>query len=351
MATLRAGIIGAGGRAQAHARGMRNTPGLELVAAAEVVPEKLQAFGQAWGVTGLFSTYAEMLERERLDVVCVCTRNHQHVEPTIAAAEAGVRAIFCEKPMALTLGEADRMIAACARAGALLCIDHSMRFEANYLHLKELTDLGAIGDLLTVTVLAHGDLGELTNNATHSFDTLRMFNGDAEWILPDLERRIERRNDREDLYAVVGHKTGARGVLIYGGYTEYRYEGFVFEGSRGRIETVSARGWEPLTKIWRYKKGPIDGFRDGEPLPSIRNDEVARAYQELVECVTTGRPCRSDGRDGRAALELTLACYESKRRGGAKITLPLDMAESPLDLALAAGNLSPIWARGVQRMS
>jgi UDP-N-acetylglucosamine 3-dehydrogenase len=351
MAILKAGIVGAGGRAQAHARGMRATADLELVAAAEVVPEKLAAFGQTWEVSGLYATCEEMLERERLDVVTVCTRNHQHVEPTIAAAEAGVRAIFCEKPLALSLGEADRMIAACARAGAPLCVDHSMRFEANYLHLKELIDDGAIGELLTVTVLAHGDLGELTNNATHSFDTLRMFNGDAAWILPHLERRVERRNDREDLYAIVGHTNGARGILQYGGYTEYRYEGFVFDGSRGRIETVSHRGWEPLIRIWRYERGPSSGFRDGDVLPSIQNDEVARAYQELVACVTTGRPCRSDGHDGRAALELTLACYEARRRDDAKITLPLRMAESPLDLALAEGSLPPIWARGIQCMS
>jgi predicted dehydrogenase len=351
MAALKAGIVGAGGRAQAHARGIRHTPGLELVAVAEVVPGRLTAFGQTWGVSGLYATYEEMLERERLDVVCICTRNHQHVAPTIAAAEAGAKAVFCEKPLALSLAEADRMIDACARAGALLCVDHSMRFEANYLRLKNLIDGGDIGELLTVTVLAHGDLGELTNNATHSFDTLRMFNGDAAWILPHLERRVERRNDREDLYAIVGHTNGARGILQYGGYTDYRYEGFVFEGSRGRIETVSHRGWEPLTRIWRHDRGPVSGFRDGQALPSIEDDEVARAYRELVECIHTGRPCRSDGRDGRAALELTLACYESKRRGDAKITLPLEMAESPLDLALAEGSLPPIWARGVQRMS
>jgi predicted dehydrogenase len=351
MATYRAGIIGCGRIARVHAQGYRATDGVELVAAADVVPEKLHEFGQRWGVSALYPTYQAMLERERLDIVSVCTRHDLHVEPTIAAAEAGVRAVFCEKPPARSLGEADAAIDACDRAGTLLCVDHTMRFEKNYVRLKEMIDGGEIGDLLTVTVVALGDLGELLFNATHSFDTLRMFNGDAASIMAHLERRVDKGDDREDLYAIVQHTNDARGVLIYGGYTEYRHEGFVFEGSRGRIETVSVQGWQPTVKLWRHREGEATGFREGEDLPTIPNDPFAGGIAEIVDCLNTGRPCISDGRAGRAALELALACYEAKRRDDAKIVLPLELAESPLELALAEGRLPRIWGRGLQRVT
>jgi predicted dehydrogenase len=178
-----------------------------------------------------------------------------------------------------------------------------------------------------------------------------MFNGDAEWVFAHLERRVEKRNDREDLYATVAHTNGARGILVYGGYSDFRYEGFVWEGSRGRLETTSHRGWEPLIRLWRFDGEPVSGFRDGQALATVTNDPWARAIGELVGCLATETPCRSDGRDGRAALELTLACYEAKRRGDATVVLPLLMTESPLDLALTEGVLPSIWARGVQRMS
>ena len=67
------------------------------------------------------------------------------------------------------------MVNACDQAGTKLIVDHTMRFETNYVHVQELINQGAIGELLTVEVATIGDLGELTHNATHSFDTLCMF--------------------------------------------------------------------------------------------------------------------------------------------------------------------------------
>jgi len=352
MAGYRAGIIGCGSIARVHAGGLQAVEGVDLVAAAEILPDRLQEFGEKWGVAGLYTDYAEMLARENLDIVSICTRNHQHVEPTLAAAEAGVKVIFCEKPMALNLGEADRMIEACDRAGARLIIDHTMRFEANYRRLKEQIEQGIIGDLVAIEVLAIGDLGELTHNATHSFDTLCMFGGQPQWIVAHLERDVERRKDREDLFALVGFEGGVRGKLVYGGYTDYRYEGFVFEGTRGRIETVSHTGWQPLMRIWTPDRHGSAPFRDGESVEDvIDNDPWTMAAQEIVACLDQDRPCISDGRQGRLALELTMAAYESRRQGGARIELPFNMKESPLHLMLESGQLPYIWARGLQRMS
>ena len=348
MADYRAGIIGCGHIARVHAGGYRATPGVTLVAAADIVPEAVQAFGDEWGVERRYTDYAEMLAREELDILSIGTRNHQHVEPTLAGAEAGVRAIFCEKPMAMNLGDADRMIEACERAGVKLIVDHTMRFEANYVHIKELIDQGAIGDLLSVEVRVIGDLGELTHNATHSFDTLCMFGGEPEWIFAHLERDVERNNEREDLFALVGFAKGVRGNLTFGGYTNYRDEGFVWEGTRGRIEARARDGWLPQVRLWTHEQPGDTQFRDGTPIPTRQNDPWTGAIGEVVACLDEDRQSVSDGHAGRLALSMTMAAYESRRQGGVRIRFPCDIQESPLDLMLESGELPKIWGRGIK---
>ena len=101
---LRAGLIGCGGVAGAHMRAYRQLGGVEVAAAAEIIPDRLQSFGDEWGIEDLYLDYEVMLEQETLDIVSVCTPPFAHCAPTIAAAEAGVRGIFCEKPMAMDPG-------------------------------------------------------------------------------------------------------------------------------------------------------------------------------------------------------------------------------------------------------
>ena len=348
MEEYRAGIVGCGHIARAHGGGYRATGGVSLVAAADIVPGTLASFGDAWGVERRYTDYVEMLAREELDILSVCTRNHQHVEPTVAGAEAGVRAIFCEKPMAMNLGEADRMVGACERAGARLIVDHTMRFEANYVQIKGLIEQGAIGELLSVEVLAAGDLGELTHNSTHCFDTLCMFGGEPEWIFAYLERDVERNQEREDLFALVGFANGVRGKLTYGGYTKYRYEGFVWEGTEGRIEAKARKGWLPEVRHWRHDQPGETVFRDGKPMPTQENDPWEAAIGEVVASLDENREAISCGRAGRLALSMTMAAYESRRQGGVRIQFPFDVQESPLDMMLESGELPRIWGRGIK---
>lgn len=348
MADYRVGIVGCGNIARAHVGGYRATSGVSLVAAADIVPEALESFGEAWGVESRYTDYTEMLAREELDILSVCTRNHQHVEPTVAGAEAGVRAVFCEKPMAMNLGEADRMVGACERAGVKLIVDHTMRFEANYVHIKELIEQGAIGELLSVEVQAIGDLGELTHNATHSFDTLCMFGGEPEWLFAHLERDVERNQAREDLFALVGFANGVRGKLTYGGYTKFRYEGFVWEGTEGRFEARAHKGWLPEVRYWKHDQPGESGFRDGAPMPTRENDPWETAIGEVVACLDDNRRSVADGLAGRLALSMTMAAYASRRQGGVRIQFPFDMQASPLDMMLESGELPRIWGRGIK---
>ena len=138
MASYRAAVIGCGrigstiddeqkNRPQfrypwAHAPAYVEAKGVELVAGSDLATERLEDFKQRWGVTALYTDYQEMLAKEKPDIVSVTTRTTERAEVVMAAAEAGVKAIYATKPMCHSLAEADAMIEVCRKHGVILAI-------------------------------------------------------------------------------------------------------------------------------------------------------------------------------------------------------------------------------------
>lgn len=150
----RVAVIGCGGIAtRQHAPAYQNLPQVEIVAGCDVVPTAAQRFADAFACRP-YADAAEMLARERPDLVSVCTREHQHVEPTIAALEAGAH-VLCEKIMAHTLDGGRAMVAAAARTGRFLGVDYNYRFFPVFARMKELIDGGEIGEVALINVYAH----------------------------------------------------------------------------------------------------------------------------------------------------------------------------------------------------
>ena len=129
-----------------HAGAFHMLPQAKVVAGTNRGRERLEAFGRKWGVSALYHDHREMLEKENLDIVCIATHPELHEDEVIDAAEAGVKGIFCEKPIAISLAEADAMIDACDRASAVLLINHSRRWDPAYHKARELVEEGAIDE-------------------------------------------------------------------------------------------------------------------------------------------------------------------------------------------------------------
>jgi predicted dehydrogenase len=128
-----------------HAGAYLTSEGYELVAFAGRSQERIDAFAARWNVAP-FNDAGEMLARVKPDVVSICTQSAEKAELTIAAAETGVRAIIVEKAMATSMAEADAMIAACEKAGALLVVNHPNRFSPMNRAAKAMIDAGDIGE-------------------------------------------------------------------------------------------------------------------------------------------------------------------------------------------------------------
>ncbi len=125
----------------------------------------------------LFTDAASLLEKTRPDCVVVASTAPSHCEYACAAAESGVRFILCEKPMAISLGQCDRMLKVCRENGAQLAINHQMRFMEQYTEPKRIVNSKEFGGLSSVTVIA-GNFG-MAMNGTHYFEMFRYMTDEA----------------------------------------------------------------------------------------------------------------------------------------------------------------------------
>ena len=145
---LKIGIIGTGWIAEAHIQSYKRMPDVEVVAMADLIPGKAEAFAKQWGVEGcrFYPDHKSMLDAEELDAVSVCTYNRQHAIPTIDALNAGVN-VLLEKPMCVTTEEAVEIIRAEKKSGKVLSIGFQPRGDENMKMIKKIVESGTLGEI------------------------------------------------------------------------------------------------------------------------------------------------------------------------------------------------------------
>ena len=145
---LKIGIIGTGWIAENHIRSYLKMPDVEIVAGADLIPGKAEAFFKRFGVEGVrcYPSHKELLDNEELDAVSVCTYNKTHAECAIYALEKGVH-VMLEKPMCVTTEEAVEIMRAEKKSGKILSIGFQPRLDPNMMQIKKIVDSGVLGDI------------------------------------------------------------------------------------------------------------------------------------------------------------------------------------------------------------
>ena len=145
---LKVGIIGTGWIADAHIREYKLMPDVEIVAGADLVPGKAEAFFKKWEVEGVrcYPDHKSMLDAEELDAVSICTYNMTHAECAIYALNKGVN-VLLEKPMCVTIEEAAEICKAEKASGKILSIGFQPRFDNNMKMVKSIVQSGALGKI------------------------------------------------------------------------------------------------------------------------------------------------------------------------------------------------------------
>lgn len=137
MKTWKIGIIGAGGISEQHLEAIKQEPRVAAVAIADVAVELAQSRASRHGIPAVYTDYRDMLQQEEMDAVIVCVPNYLHAPVTLAALESG-KHVLCEKPMAVTIEQAESMAALAKRTGNVMMVAHNNRFRGHALKLKQL---------------------------------------------------------------------------------------------------------------------------------------------------------------------------------------------------------------------
>ncbi len=302
-----------------HAQAYQKNRATELVAACDLDETRLNDFSKRWGVKNLYRDFREMLEKEKIDFVSICTWNASHEALARQAVDAGVRGLVCEKPIADTLLAADKMIQFCSRKKIPLLVNYTRRYVKLYHQVKKMLESGEFGRIQGVS--AYYTAGAI-NTATHLFDFLRYFFGDVDWVFADPAQAV------------------GSGDVSYSGYLHFK-AGFVctltaldvsdylvFEadiyGSKKRLRLTESGS---QASVWKAVPHPMfsgyKALKEEKGLSGDLSEGLLGMIENLVQCAQGKQTPFCSGEDGLASLEIAAALRESFKNKGKIVKLPL----------------------------
>ena len=336
---LRAGIVGCGRigsefdddpkrkQIATHAGAYSIIDEVQLVAACDLNKEKLEQCGKKWRIPSLYDDYKQMLAKEALDILSICTWNSTHLEIVKEAVNSGARAIFCEKPIADSLRNADKIIECCNSNGVILQIDHQRRFNKFHQEIRAFLQNESLGRIQQVTFYYTGGIA---NTGSHMFDLLRFFFGDVAWVRAIYSQNKSTNTDDPNIDGIMKFRNGLFCAIQACDVREF----LIFEmdciGTNGRLNIIHSGFDLEFYKVGESKlfSGYKEIFTSTPPIhKDIPREFMVSAVRHLVECLKEGKKAICSGEDGRASLELIYAFHESARAEGERISLPLADSE------------------------
>ena len=345
---MRYGLIGCGRIAPKHIEAAKNC-GIDIVAICDVVTDRMAETSKRFRLSDhvrFYEDYRQMLAQENLQLVAICTESGKHASIALDCITAGCHVII-EKPIALSLSDADAVIEAGRREGVVVCACHQNRFNKSIAKIREAVEGGRFGRLL------HGaahirwnrgkqyydqdewrgtweqDGGVLMNQCIHNIDLLRwMMGDDIDEVFAFTDNLNHPYLETEDVgLALVKFSNGAYGLIegTSNVYPSNLEETLYLFGEKG---TVKAGGKSVnLIEEWRFGDGKDTAeeikAKYHENPPNVYGFGHTPLYEDVVQAIRGCRKPYVTGEDGRRALELVLAIYKSSALG-TSIKLPLE---------------------------
>jgi len=356
---VKVGIIGSRFQADIHAASLTMVPdAAEVVAVASPTPGNAQKLADRYGIDRVFTDYRQMLAEKDIEMVTIAAPNYLHAQMTVDIANAG-KHVVCEKPLCMTLEEADLIIDTCRQKGVLLMYAEELFFVPKYVKAKEMADQGAFGKVYRVKQIEkhfgpHDDWfwdveksggGVFMDMGCHGIAFCYWFLGrpKIESVYCQMATHVhaDRTKGEDDSVCVLEFAGGAVGLIenswarrggmedrieIYGEggvtyadlhmgnalptYSEYGY-GYAVE----KAPTTKGWTWPVFEELWNY------GF--------------PQEMRHFARCVRGKEEPQATGADGRVVQEVLYAGYKSAGTGG-KVSLPFraDGTKRPIDLWL-----------------
>jgi 1,5-anhydro-D-fructose reductase (1,5-anhydro-D-mannitol-forming) len=326
------GLIGTGRIAEERVLpGINAFSGNTLVGVVSRSAERAMDFAQRFGAQRAYTSYDELLANPDVTAVAIHTPNSQHAEQAIAAAHAG-KHVFCDKPMATTVEDAQRMIDACKKAGVKLGINFHNRFMPGFIDAKRIIDSGEIGDVQLVQIEASpgakggsrantwrtdadlAGLGTTMSIGVHIFDILRfLLSSEIETVSSffDTPKNVMETTN----FSMFRFGNGAMAHVSVHEITPYPHNDFVIYGSKGRI---IGRGMTRSRAGGEMHVTGADGKTRVKEYPAINAHEAC--VIDFSKAILEDREPGATGLDGLKSVELTVAMAKSAW-GGTHVAL------------------------------
>ncbi len=340
-------LIGCGRISPNHIEAAKNNQ-LEFVAMCDILPEIMQEKSDKFGLENVrkYTDYKELLANEKPELVAIATESGKHAAIALDCIDAGCNVIV-EKPIALSMADAQAIIDAGKRKGVLVCANHQNRFNKSVQYIRKALEAGRFGKL------SHGaahirwnrgqsyytqapwrgtwaqDGGCLMNQCIHNIDLLRWMMGDEiDEVMAYTDQLQHNYLEAEDLgLAIVKFKNGSYGLIegTTNVYPKNLEETLYIFGETG---TAKAGGTsDNIIEEWNF----ADKLDDPEMVkatyhenpPSVYGFGHTPLYADVIDAIKNGRQPYVDGEAGKRALELVLAIYKSAAEHR-PIKLPLD---------------------------
>lgn len=299
----------------------RAIPNLELVAGADLLAEKRDAFRERWGVDALYEDFREMIRQEEPDLVAICTKAENHAELGCAVAELGAPMMFLEKAMACSMLEADALRDAVKKAGCAFNTGVLRRFDSRYHEARRRIERGEIGE---PKVAVHYAASSLLHGHIHSLDTLMYLLGDPQVISiygelqpRDLDLSANRLDSDPRATYQVEFEHGLEGYSLPVGQWDFEIHGSegILRGCNNGVDWSIRRPQPVGTKFRTYVEEQL-------PPPDSRS-ATQYCLEDLISAHEEGRPTLGHIDIAHHCTEACLAVAESHRIGQ-RVTLPLD---------------------------
>jgi len=317
---VRAGVVGLGGYSGAIAGAAKTVDELELSLCFTRTESKRQEFEEAHGARACES-FEELVASDEIDAVILTTPNFVHAEQVEAAAAAG-KHVFCEKPIANTIADADRIIAACEGAGRVLAVGHQERRTGVFRRMKEMLDGGELGRPLMAETHHAGRLkwpagnwrwkkemcpGPMVHLGVHKLDVLLYLLGPAKRVSALGRRTLKTEIETNDIeIATVEFESGAMAICS---------SGYIMQTASLNVYLEKATLWYAGWQTHIDMKDEETWERSKIDCPKV--NEIAEELREFAQCVSSGGRPEVTGEEGRAALAVAIAAELSAAEGRA----------------------------------
>ncbi len=322
--TVRWGLIGASTIAREWMIAAIRAAGGEVVGVLSSDPARGRAFAAANGIARATDSLDALLDD--VDAVYVCTTNDRHLAPTLAAARAG-RHVLCEKPLALTLPDAQQMVAACRAAGVVLGTNHHLRNAATHRAMRAAIIAGRIGRPLFARVFhavhlpphlqgwrirdAASGAGVVMDITVHDADTLRYVLNDEPLAVTAMTQcsGMGSGTIEDGVMGVVRFRGGVLAQFHDAFTTRHAHTGFEVHGEAGSLLATDCMTQQPIGRVTlRTAEGAAE-------LPLVHENLYLRALRHFHAAIAADGAPSADGSDGVRSLAMALATLRAADSG------------------------------------